>query len=99
MFDSLSSKLGSVFQKLSNRGRLTDKDIDEALGTDAMTRKMREWLPDPNPEAYKFLGNDFVEGDKSRVSTSPKESDLEDISRWISEAESGPLAWRRTWAI
>ncbi|SVC86175.1 uncharacterized protein METZ01_LOCUS339029, partial [marine metagenome] len=31
MFDSLSNKLGSVFQKLSNRGRLTDKDIDEAL--------------------------------------------------------------------
>ncbi|MQG76816.1 MAG: signal recognition particle protein [SAR202 cluster bacterium] len=31
MFDSLSSKLGAVFQKLSNRGRLTDKDIDEAL--------------------------------------------------------------------
>ena len=31
MFDSLSSKLGAVFQKLSNRGRLTDKDIDAAL--------------------------------------------------------------------
>ncbi len=31
MFDSLSNKLGAVFQKLSNRGRLTDKDIDEAL--------------------------------------------------------------------
>lgn len=31
MFDSLSNKLGSVFQKLSNRGRLTNEDIDEAL--------------------------------------------------------------------
>ncbi len=31
MFESLSSKLGAVFQKLGNRGRLTDKDIDEAL--------------------------------------------------------------------
>ena len=31
MFDSLSSKLGAVFQKLGNRGRLTDKDVDEAL--------------------------------------------------------------------
>ncbi len=31
MFDSLSSKLSAVFQKLSNRGRLTDKDIDAAL--------------------------------------------------------------------
>ena len=31
MFDSLSNKLGAVFQKLSNRGRLTTEDIDEAL--------------------------------------------------------------------
>ena len=31
MFDSLSNKLGAVFQKLSNRGRLTNEDIDEAL--------------------------------------------------------------------
>ncbi len=31
MFDSLSNKLGAVFQKLGNRGRLTDKDVDEAL--------------------------------------------------------------------
>ena len=62
------------------------QDIDEALGTDAITRRMREWQPDPNPEAYKFLDGYFVEGDTPRVSTTPKESDLEDIARWISEA-------------
>lgn len=62
------------------------QDLDEALGTDAVTRKMHEWMPYPNPDAYRFLGSDFVEGDTPRVSTSPKESDLDDISRWISEA-------------
>jgi len=31
MFDALSNKLGAVFRRLSNRGRLTDKDVDEAL--------------------------------------------------------------------
>ena len=62
------------------------QDIDEALGTDAVTRMMNEWLPNKNPDAYKFLGQDFVEGDTPRVKTSPKESDLEDIARWISDA-------------
>jgi signal recognition particle subunit SRP54 len=31
MFESLSSKLTSVFQRLGNKGRLTAKDVDEAL--------------------------------------------------------------------
>ncbi|MFH1140672.1 MAG: signal recognition particle protein, partial [Chloroflexota bacterium] len=31
MFDSLTEKLTGVFSRLTNRGRLTDKDVDEAL--------------------------------------------------------------------
>jgi signal recognition particle subunit SRP54 len=31
MFDSLSDRLQGVFQRLGNRGRLTEKDIDEAM--------------------------------------------------------------------
>jgi signal recognition particle subunit SRP54 len=31
MFESLSEKLGAVFQRLGNKGRLTEKDVDEAL--------------------------------------------------------------------
>lgn len=31
MFESLADKLGNVFRKLSNKGKLTEKDVDEAL--------------------------------------------------------------------
>jgi len=31
MFDNLSDKLGVVFKKLSGKGKLTEKDVDEAL--------------------------------------------------------------------
>ena len=31
MFDALSEKLSGVFQRLGNKGRLTEKDIDDAL--------------------------------------------------------------------
>ena len=31
MFESLSDKLGAVFKKLSGKGKLTEKDVDEAL--------------------------------------------------------------------
>jgi len=31
MFDTLTEKLAGVFSRLSNRGRLTEKDVDEAL--------------------------------------------------------------------
>ncbi len=31
MFEALSEKLSGVFQRLGNKGRLTEKDIDEAL--------------------------------------------------------------------
>ncbi|MCL0104738.1 signal recognition particle receptor subunit alpha, partial [Dehalococcoidia bacterium] len=31
MFESLSAKLSAVFKKLSGRGKLTEKDVDEAL--------------------------------------------------------------------
>ncbi len=31
MFETLSDKLGAVFKRLSSKGRLTEKDVDEAL--------------------------------------------------------------------
>ena len=31
MFDLLSEKIGSIFKKLSGKGGLTEKDVDEAL--------------------------------------------------------------------
>ena len=31
MFESLADKLGNVFRKLSNKGKLTEKDVDESL--------------------------------------------------------------------
>ena len=31
MFETLTTKLDAVFKKLSGRGRLTEKDVDEAL--------------------------------------------------------------------
>jgi len=31
MFETLSDKLGAVFKKLSSKGKLTEKDVDEAL--------------------------------------------------------------------
>ncbi|GAG43585.1 unnamed protein product, partial [marine sediment metagenome] len=31
MFEILSEKLGNVFKRLGNKGRLTEKDVDEAL--------------------------------------------------------------------
>ena len=32
MFESLTDKLTGILQRLSNKGRLTEKDIDEAMG-------------------------------------------------------------------
>ena len=31
MFETLSEKLNAVFKRLGNKGRLTEKDVDEAL--------------------------------------------------------------------
>ena len=31
MFETLSEKLGNVFRRLSSKGKLTEKDVDEAL--------------------------------------------------------------------
>ena len=31
MFETLSEKLGAVFKRLSGKGKLTEKDVDEAL--------------------------------------------------------------------
>ncbi len=31
MFETLSDKLGAVFKRLSRKGKLTEKDVDEAL--------------------------------------------------------------------
>ena len=31
MFELLSEKIGNIFKKLSGKGRLSEKDVDEAL--------------------------------------------------------------------
>lgn len=63
------------------------RNIDESMGTDAVTARMREWMPEENPDAYRFLDRYFVEGETPRVSTEPKERDLEEIAKWIGEAK------------
>ena len=32
MFDSLTEKLGKIFSRLGNKGRITEKDVDETNG-------------------------------------------------------------------
>lgn len=64
------------------------KEIDEALGTAAVTRRRREFglLVEDRPGTYLFLRNHFVEGDSPRVRTRPKERDVAEIARWIADA-------------
>ena len=31
MFESLTEKLGKIFSKLTNKGKLTEKDVDDAM--------------------------------------------------------------------
>ncbi len=66
MFDNLTQRLTSVFQRLNAKGRLTDKDIDEALGqvrrslleADVNFRVARDFVASVKERA---LGQDVLE--------------------------------------
>ncbi|MBL6957347.1 MAG: signal recognition particle protein [Rhodospirillales bacterium] len=59
MFDSLSTRLGDIFDKLTKRGALSDADIDEAL------REVRVALLEA--DVALPVVKDFVEGVKQRA--------------------------------
>lgn len=59
MFDSLTDKLTGIFQKLTSKGRLTEKDIDEALGQ--VRRSLLE------ADVNFRVARDFVAAVKARV--------------------------------
>ena len=59
MFDNLSDKLTGIFQRLHSKGRLTEKDIDEALSQ--VRRSMLE------ADVNFRVARDFVAGIKERV--------------------------------
>ena len=66
MFDNLTNKLTGIFQRLNNKGRLTEKDIDEALGqvrrslleADVNFRVARDFVATVKERS---LGNDVME--------------------------------------
>ena len=59
MFDNLSDKLTAIFNRLHSKGRLTEKDIEEALGQ--VRRSMLE------ADVNFRVARDFVAGIKERV--------------------------------
>ena len=59
MFDNLSDKLTDIFKRLHSKGRLTEKDIEEALGQ--VRRSMLE------ADVNFRVARDFVAGIKERV--------------------------------
>ena len=59
MFDNLSDKLTGIFNRLHSKGRLTEKDIEEALGQ--VRRSMLE------ADVNFRVARDFVAGIKERV--------------------------------
>ncbi len=59
MFDSLTEKLTGIFQRLQSRGRLTEKDIDDALGQ--VRRSLLE------ADVNFRVARDFVAGVKDRA--------------------------------
>ena len=66
MFDNLTDKLSGIFSRLTSKGRLTEKDIDEALGqvrrslleADVNFRVARDFVAAVKERA---LGNDVLE--------------------------------------
>lgn len=64
------------------------KSIDEVMGTAEVTRKKQKFglTVEDNPDAYKFLDNDFVEGETPGVRTGPNRRDLEEINHRIDDA-------------
>ena len=59
MFDSLTEKLSGILSKLQSKGRLTEKDIDDALGQ--VRRSLLE------ADVNFRVARDFVAGVKERA--------------------------------
>jgi poly-gamma-glutamate synthesis protein (capsule biosynthesis protein) len=64
------------------------KEIDEVMGTAEVARKKEAFglQIKENPDAYEFLGRNFVEEDSPGVRTKPNERDMKEITRWLSDA-------------
>ena len=74
MFDNLTDKLTGIFQKLQSRGRLTEKDVDDALG------QVRRALLEADVN-FK-VARDFVSNVKERSLGSDVCRALPPVSRW-----------------
>ena len=74
MFDNLTDKLTGIFQKLQSRGRLTEKDVDDALG------QVRRALLEADVN-FK-VARDFVSNVKERSLGSDVLQSLPPVSRW-----------------
>lgn len=66
--------------------------IDEALGTSAVTERQRQYRRLPGWRGFKesarrFLGHDFVIGDKPHVRQWIRQKDLEEVGRWVYDAK------------
>jgi poly-gamma-glutamate capsule biosynthesis protein CapA/YwtB (metallophosphatase superfamily) len=64
------------------------RDIDRALGTAAVRERQEAFGLQhlEHPEALRFLGAEFFEGDAVAYETRCNPRDLEEISRWIADA-------------
>jgi len=64
------------------------REIDDALGTVEVERRERDFglRVEKDPDAYRFLGRAFANGDEPRVETRINEADLEEICLWVNDA-------------
>lgn len=64
------------------------KEIDQALGTAAITEHRKQFgiQPAERSDIYPFLKAHFVQGDAPGIRTKAKERDLTEITRWVAEA-------------
>ncbi len=65
------------------------EDIDKALGTAVVSERRRAFdlFPEWKEGALKFMGMDFLPGDKPAFKQTPNERDLEEICRWVADAK------------
>ena len=81
MFEVLSEKLNAVFRLLGNRGKLTEKDIDEALRLYDHDDRMRK--------NQLFLGYNWGQSLSDQIAEAVKEKYPDrSISIWKKAAES-----------
>ena len=91
MFESLSDKLGGVFGKLTNSGKLSEKDIDAAL------REVRLALLEADVDfkvARQFIKSikERVDGDKVYASLTPGQSVIRIVREELAEILGGEAA-------